>query len=870
MPDTFKHTAIAASAGSGKTFQLAHRYIGLLASGVLPEKIVALTFSRKAAGEIFDSIVSYLCKAACSKENALLTAERINCPDLRQKNFLLLLKKLIQSLPRLQIGTLDGFAVGVAKAFPFELGIPRNFELLDNDGAEAACARQTVLRRLFNRRLIDSKTRDAFFAAFKMATFGAEEKKLIETLNTFIREYHDTFLLCPSAHCWGMSERIWPQGSEWLRDPPDLDAAASALESLVDKTLTGNILTRWQTFISAARAFSPAIPLDKKQLYLFEKLLPIASDLLQGTAEIKINRTALSLDREIGLLAHTLVRHIMHKEIETNLTRSRGIYRLLHHYEQSYDSFVRRKGKLTFDDVQYLLSPGNPLNQDTVLSSEAGDNRLYIDFRLDAKLDHWLLDEFQDTSDLQWMVLANLIDEVVQDQSGRRSFFYVGDVKQAIYGWRKGNARLFGEILRQYEGLITEKPLDRSFRSSQPVIDTINSIFEKLPSDLPKAAGSEWRKIWRKHECAEGIVPENGFAAILEPPCDDGVKPDASDRYTILAKLLSEIDPIPKKISVAVLVRSNAQGRDIVNFLRKECPEFSVCHEGQAEIRDNPVVGLLLSLVQVAAHPGDSFAARHLMMSPLDAVIRKECHTYEPLPLILLTEIMESGFQSFFRSWGEKLDAAAALDAFGQKRLADLITAAGEFDATGSRSCNDLILFLKNYKIKDAPAENTIRVMTIHQSKGLGFDMVVLPEMQNRSMITGRVGEFEIFRHAEKNSAGVLKMPRKPFAAGDPVLAAKIEERAAMNCFEELCTLYVALTRAKQGLYIISSFQGKTSKSLTQAAFVKLQLTGELQPDSDRSIQLAGEKITALYEWGNPDWHQKVSVSLPEEKKPHP
>jgi ATP-dependent helicase/nuclease subunit A len=82
----------------------------------------------------------------------------------------------------------------------------------------------------------------------------------------------------------------------------------------------------------------------------------------------------------------------------------------------------------------------------------AQEARLYIDYRLDCKLDHWLLDEFQDTSDLQWEVLRNLADEILQDASGQRSFFYVGDVKQAIYGWRGGNARLFGKILEQYRG----------------------------------------------------------------------------------------------------------------------------------------------------------------------------------------------------------------------------------------------------------------------------------------------------------------------------------------------------------------------------------------------------------------------------------
>ena len=86
-----------------------------------------------------------------------------------------------------------------------------------------------------------------------------------------------------------------------------------------------------------------------------------------------------------------------------------------------------------------------------VLSREAADDRrLFIDFRLDAEIDHWLLDEFQDTSFGQWSVLRNLIDEAVQDPTGARSFFYVGDVKQSVFAWRGGDPRLFREIFNHY------------------------------------------------------------------------------------------------------------------------------------------------------------------------------------------------------------------------------------------------------------------------------------------------------------------------------------------------------------------------------------------------------------------------------------
>src|SRR4030042_2813539 len=105
------HKAISASAGSGKTFHLAHRYIELRARGVKPERIIALTFSRKAAGEIFDSIVENLCKAATASEKAAQTGALIGKPGLGQRDFLGILTELMQSLQGLHISTIDSFTV---------------------------------------------------------------------------------------------------------------------------------------------------------------------------------------------------------------------------------------------------------------------------------------------------------------------------------------------------------------------------------------------------------------------------------------------------------------------------------------------------------------------------------------------------------------------------------------------------------------------------------------------------------------------------------------------------------------------------------------------------------------------------------------
>ena len=92
------------------------------------------------------------------------------------------------------------------------------------------------------------------------------------------------------------------------------------------------------------------------------------------------------------------------------------------------------------------------------------------------RIDHWLLDEFQDTSRLQWQALGDLVDEVIQSDSGRRSFFYVGDTKQAIYSWRGGDPRLFNEVADFYNAsgtgrIDTSEALDISFRSAPEILD---------------------------------------------------------------------------------------------------------------------------------------------------------------------------------------------------------------------------------------------------------------------------------------------------------------------------------------------------------------------------------------------------------------
>ena len=133
---TIENVMILASAGSGKTYALTNRFVRLLALGAKPERIVALTFTRKAAGEFFDEILKKLAHAASEPNDAKKLAGEIGVPELGSDAFLKMLRAVVTSMPRLQLGTFDGFFARIARNFPLELGLSGEFEILQEHASK--------------------------------------------------------------------------------------------------------------------------------------------------------------------------------------------------------------------------------------------------------------------------------------------------------------------------------------------------------------------------------------------------------------------------------------------------------------------------------------------------------------------------------------------------------------------------------------------------------------------------------------------------------------------------------------------------------------------------------------------------------------
>lgn len=795
------HLMILASAGSGKTYALTTRFVRLLAGGAPPERVVALTFTRKAAGEFFDEILNRLAGAAMDAERAARLATEVGRPELTAHSFRALLRVMVDAMPRLNLGTLDGFFSRMVQAFPLELGLGGDFQLLED--AVGQQERQRVLALLFQAGVAQREARQDFMEAFKRATYGVEEKALQRRLDGFLDEHGETYLAAPDPAAWGNVARIWPQGNAWLEQADTMEQAVERCRTLLPwgdcNDRQRGVLAGW---LDAMLVWEVGSSLPAAANTPVKNILAHWAALLAGTAEMPVGGKRMAFGPEAGRALAGVVQALLAAEFNRKLEITRGIHAVVRLYEERYDKEVRRAGRLTFADVQRLLQP-------VADDPGAALRRQWLDWRLDARFDHWLLDEFQDTSREQWRILQPLIDEAVQDPEGARSFFYVGDVKQAIYGWRGGDARLFREIFDHYNRgatpVIAEQHLAKSWRSAPPVIALVNAVCgaeAALGEIVPAPVVSRWMQEWQDHESAHADL--SGHAALHWAD-------DEEARWAKTLEILTTVDAANRGLTVAVLVQTNRRGAELAEYLRAEGGLAAVAESDLHVAYDNPFTAALLALIRWAAHPGDTFAAETVAMTPL-AALRAELGGDGGAEVSrgVLREVHAEGFAGALANWVRRLTPGlAADDAFSRMRARQLVDAARAFDETGSRDVDEFLTWMERHTLREAESPGVVRVMTVHKAKGLGFDVVVLPDLQGNSVAQRRQG-LAVHRDANQVVDWVLDLPNKAMAEIDPVLRAQMEEEVADSSYEALCKLYVALTRAKRALHVVIEPVGKS------------------------------------------------------------
>ncbi|MEN8796069.1 MAG: UvrD-helicase domain-containing protein [Akkermansiaceae bacterium] len=753
-----KNLMILASAGSGKTYQLGNRVIGKIAlEGVSPERIVALTFTRKAAGEFADSILTKLAKGTLdSKVAAELSSDlgaEIDVPTV--------LEQVVKALPRLQLTTMDGFFNTVVRSFQYELGITGGtFELLQ--GARKKMAEAEIIDAVLQDEFSENEN---FFHAFRRATLGRPGQGVRKTLDDFLKDWYGLWKTLDHDSI----------GVPLFGDLPNLsdyeEQKQKFISLLRDDTLTDQLEAQLECFEN--HSLSRSLKLNSIGTQMLEQIEEDEVEFLFRKKPIDFNQKTWPLWQELfGLLIKS--------ELAASIERTKPVLELVALIDSAFEKQLKKRGLLSFDDIKTLLGDG-------FRSEEGRVKRQLIDYRLDGRYDHWLLDEFQDTSYADWNGLASLIDEAVDGDEG--GLFVVGDRKQAIYGWRGGDVTIFDKLISNYqdgtENELKVEPMSKSFRSCSAVLDLVNAtcgdggIIERL---FGKPLRDRW--LWEDHVSAKPKV--TGEAKVVTTEKDD-------EGAAMIAQMKA-LGVGKKKMSCGVLVRKGEQVEQYADLLRNE--GFDVIEEGQRKPGTDHAVGVVLTHVLAwLADPADNYAREVIGMSPLDAVFEKlfpegSLSRWEGA----LKLAQEHGYASLFEILVEP--EWEALSDYGKRRASDLIQAMREFDASGDAAPRAARDWVHELQVSQAPGAAAVQVMTIHKSKGLGFDLVMLPSFDDNQAPSAT--RFKIVR----GDGWLLQAPSKMIREQVPALQDAYDRWGDEQRYETMCLLYVALTRSKRGLYV--------------------------------------------------------------------
>ncbi|MHC4993444.1 MAG: UvrD-helicase domain-containing protein [Planctomycetota bacterium] len=826
----FEHLGIRAAAGTGKTYRLTNRYLGLLLADQPAQSILATTFTRKAAGEIMDRVLGRLAEAALDAEKCKSLADDIGAPDLTPDEARRRLVGLVRELHRLNICTLDSFYGSIATSFSLELGLPPNWRIVEESVDQQ-------LRAQAIRAALEGADREPLDTLLRMVHKDQAARPIAQRIAMLVNELYALYLQAPREAWYSLPHPA-------TLDQNMLDDAIEIMgEVELPMTAQGKPNGHW------LKAHRKAIEAVRTKDWADLISRGIAPKIISGESEFQ----SQPITDEIRRAYHPLIVNARAVFMNRLADQTEATHKLLARFDVEYQRLKRARGAFRFDDVTRVLAEGGAIED---------LKRLY--YRLDARLNHVLLDEFQDTSPTQWKVLQPIAEEVTGHADAPRSLFCVGDVKQAIYAWRGGEAGIFDTLGAQLPSVAWQS-MNTSYRSAQPIIDVTNAVFESLDANPAlenyTEAAEDWSNGFQTHTTERDELA--GYAAVeVAPRADDGGNQLVSSlRYT--ARRIKEIARQAPGKSIGVLLRQNSKGQ-IARLIYelasdKDGGPLAASEEGGNPLTDSPAVNLVLSLLTLADHPGHSAALFHVAHSPLGPLVglKPELVSVKigrdhPTPPRVIrvaaqirAELLDKGYAEAIEPWRRALEPHS--NRHDSVRLAQLVELAHRYDADATLRPADFVRFVKTQRVEDPDAQR-VRVMTIHRSKGLQFDVVVLPNLDVK-LVSSRdqvvvekdpetLSPRSICAYAKKEIVATLREEDR----------AMFESRHAGQVRESLSILYVAITRAVHALHIVADPSSEGEQRLP-ASYLGV-LRGAL---TDRN-PLAGDEGT-VYSCGDVEWY---------------
>jgi ATP-dependent exoDNAse (exonuclease V) beta subunit len=835
------------SAGSGKTFTLVKAYLKIALSDESPrpqayKKILAITFTNKAAAEMKLRIIEALKQISHNKPKAaslieLISTETGISPTTLINRAKLNLNEILHNYSDFSISTIDSFTHKIVKTFAFDLKLPVNFSIETNTADFYRKVVSGLMAKIGeSQELTDLLVQYSSNNAEENNAWDPE-KKLLEFAEIIQKEDAEVNLLKLKSYSKDQLKEIQKELYSFTSQLKKRikEKGEEALQLIKSKNLNDehfnyikigpqSTFKKWANFNNEKLSETIGAHIRNaiaKNKWGNNKNNPAENSALESITP-QLNTIATET---INYIDENVQRYSLFNLLEKN------IYSLILVNElQEISEEFRAEEQIVF------ISEFNSKIAKVVSEEPAP----FIYERLGERYNNYLLDEFQDTSTLQWLNLLPLVDNALA--SGRFNLI-VGDGKQSIYRWRNANVQQFN-ILPELKGseqndILAERAaslaqnfkaevLDTNYRSLKNVIDFNNSVFEFLPQfyltdqfkSIYDGAGQHY-----KHDTGGYVSIHSGN---LEK---DNV--DLENFELIKQHINHAINSGYSYNDICIIARNNKQGNLCANFLMEE--EIPVISSDSLLLKNNPEINCLTAFITYLNNPFDDISA---------AVV---------LNYVVQNKELSNNIKELVRS-GNLFSVLAALKidlkpfSFNQKNIFDVcveiitklkledrnpqyirffLDEVNDYLVNKTGSVNDFIYWWDKRKDKASliipDGTNAVRIMSVHKSKGLEFPVVILP--------------FTNWQVYKANPAWVdLSNTDSPIPVGLFDLNKGLEE-AGLNEFYELekneqhldnlNLLYVAFTRAVERLHIIS-YKAKTQKHETVADWLNVYLTNNV------------------------------------------
>ena len=639
-------TVVLASAGTGKTYRLTSRYLRLLALGEGVSSILATTFTRKAAGEIMQRVLARAAEASADPGRA---AELSRAAGLEPgaTPWAGVTARLARSLHRSRVVTIDSFFHGAARAMAWESGVRPDWRLASDE--EDAALRDEAIEAA-----LEAGGAAATYELLSMLAAGGAGRAVHGEVRRVVDAAHGAFLEARGDPDAWLVRTVGGRRPE-LSDRELGDLLDEIERAPLPLTNAGAPRKNWAN--GRANSLNAAREGDWEGLLKLKFAVAVA----RGDVFDKVEPPGALVGP-----VRSLVEHGAGVALRAFARSNEARRELLERFDAAYTEAKRARGVFRYEDVpRALLDAGVAGRLD----------ELY--FRLDARIRHVLLDEFQDTSVEQFRLLEPLIDEALAggtEEDGARSVFCVGDVKQSLYMWRGAEPGLLAGLASRYPAFGEPESLDASWRSSRVVLDAVNGVFEGIGGrraiDAARGAAGEFERLFHTHEA---VKERAGRAALLAAP--DGVRP-----IELAAERVGALAGEAPGARIAVLLRAAKEIPGLIAMLRRR--GIPASEERGTPLTDAPAVAAALSLVRLADHPGDSAAVYHVASGPLGRV----AGLTDPLDGVagrrvsgaLRDRLARDGYGATIGAWRRAV--APDVDDRSLRRLEQLATLGAEFD----------------------------------------------------------------------------------------------------------------------------------------------------------------------------------------------